>query len=321
MLSRTADSLFWMARYIERAENTARLLDVQRQAVLLPSAFAVQSAGYEQALADLVTDAANPSSIISCISAGRENCRIVRGTVNTEIWETVNATWLELRSILSKDRWRRDPTELLEWVKMRSHLFRGVAIGTMLKDEAFHFMRLGTFIERADSTARILDAKFDLEEEVKGASSAQGQDQSQSQSARGAGRESPSAESVNAEGRADYYYWASVLRAVSALEVYRKVYRDSITPRRVAELLIQRGDMPRSLLACLSEVCLNLDQVSGGEFGEPHRIAGRLKADLQYLRIDDSFEKSIHVFLKHFLEQMYQLGTRVSHEYLGASSG
>ncbi len=291
MLSRTADSLFWMARYIERAENTARLLDVQRQAVLLPSAFAVQSAGYEQALADLVTDAANPSSIISCISAGRENCRIVRGTVNTEIWETVNATWLELRSILSKDRWRRDPTELLEWVKLRSHLFRGVAIGTMLKDEAFHFMRLGTFIERADSTARILDAKFYLD-----------------------------AESANAEGRADYYYWASVLRAVSALEVYRKVYRDSITPRRVAELLIQRGDMPRSLLACLSEVCLNLDQVSAGEFGEPHRIAGRLKADLQYLRIDDSFEKSIHVFLEHFLEQMYQLGTRVSHEYLGASA-
>lgn len=291
MLSRTADSLFWMARYIERAENTARLLDVQRQAVLLPSAFAVQSAGYEQALADLVTDATNPSSIISCISAGRENCRIVRGTVNTEIWETVNATWLELRSILSKDRWRRDPTELLEWVKLRSHLFRGVAIGTMLKDEAFHFMRLGTFIERADSTARILDAKLYLD-----------------------------AESANAEGRADYYYWASVLRAVSALEVYRKVYRDSITPRRVAELLIQRGDMPRSLLACLSEVCLNLDQVSGGEFGEPHRIAGRLKADLQYLRIDDSFEKSIHVFLEHFLEQMYQLGTRVSHEYLGASA-
>lgn len=304
MLSRTADSLFWMARYIERAENTARLLDVQRQAVLLPSAFALQSAGYEQALADLVTDAANPSSIFSCISAARENCRIVRGTVNTEVWETVNATWLELRAMLAKDRWRRDPTDLLEWVKLRSHLFRGIAIGTMLKDEAFHFMRLGTFIERADSTARILDSKFDLEEESKADSNSQFQN----------------TESTGAEGRADYYYWASVLRAVSALEIYRKVYRDSITPRRVAELLIQRGDMPRSLLACLSEVCLNLDQVSGGEFGEPHRIAGRLKADLQYLRIDDSFEKDIHVFLKHFLEQMYQLGTRVSHEYLGASS-
>jgi uncharacterized alpha-E superfamily protein len=305
MLSRTADSLFWMARYIERAENTARLLDVQRQAVLLPSAFAVQTAGYEQALFDLVTDASNPSSIMSCMSAARENCRIVRGTVNTEIWETVNSTWLELRAMLAKDRWRRDPTDLLEWVKIRSHLFRGLAIGTMLKDEAFHFMRLGTFIERADSTARILDSKFDLEEEAKVESADKEQ----------------VLEAVSAEGRTNYYYWASVLRAVSALEIYRKVYRDSITPRRVAELLIQRADMPRSLLACLSEVCLNLDQVSGGEFGEPHRIAGRLKADLQYLRIDDAFEKSIHVFLKHFLEQMYQLGTRVSHEYLGAASG
>jgi uncharacterized alpha-E superfamily protein len=303
MLSRTADSLFWMARYIERAENTARLLDVQRQAVLLPSAFAVQSAGYAQALSDLVVDPSNPSSIVSCMSAARENCRIVRGTVNTEVWETVNSTWLELRTMLAKDRWRKDPTDLLDWVKMRSHLFRGLAIGTMLKDEAFHFMRLGTFIERADSTARILDAKFDLEEEARSERAAQGQ----------------SAESLSADGRADYYYWASVLRAVSALEIYRKVYRDSITPRRVAELLIQRADMPRSLLACLNEVCQNLDQVSGGEFGEPHRIAGRLKADLQYLRIDESFEKSIHVFLKHFLEQMYQLGTRVSHEYLGAS--
>jgi uncharacterized alpha-E superfamily protein len=298
MLSRTADSLFWMARYIERAENTARLLDVQRQAVLLPSAFAVQAAGYEQALADLVTDATNPSSIVSCISAGRENCRIVRGTVNTEIWETVNATWLELRGILAKERWRKDPTDLLEWVKMRSHLFRGVAIGTMLKDEAFHFMRLGTFIERADSTARILDSKFNLE-----------------------GDEVPYSElgAEGQEGRADYYYWASVLRAVSALEIYRKVYRDSITPRRVAELLIQRADMPRSLLACLTEVCLNLDQVSGGEFEEPQRIAGRLKADLQFLRVNEDFQETIHEFLGYFLGQMYQLGTSVSHEYLGAS--
>jgi uncharacterized alpha-E superfamily protein len=311
MLSRTADSLFWMTRYIERAENTARLLDVQRQAVLLPSAFAVQAAGYEQALSDLVTDTNNPSSILSCVSAARENCRIVRGTVNTEVWETVNSTWLELRTMLAKDRWRKDPTDLLEWVKMRSHLFRGLAIGTMLKDEAFHFMRLGTFIERADSTARILDSKFDLEEEAK---TGQGEQQGSLDSRAEGG------EGMSSERRADYYYWASVLRAVSALEIYRKVYRDSITPRRVAELLIQRADMPRSLLACLSEVCLNLDQVSGGEFGEPHRIAGRLKADLQYLRIDESFEKDIHVFLKYFLEQMYQLGTRVSHEYLGASS-
>lgn len=105
MLSRTADSLFWMSRYIERAENTARLLDVQRQAVLLPNEFTEQSASYAQILIDLVSDVNNPSSIVSCLSAARENCRIVRGSINTDIWETVNSTWLELNPMLSKERW------------------------------------------------------------------------------------------------------------------------------------------------------------------------------------------------------------------------
>jgi uncharacterized alpha-E superfamily protein len=259
----------------------------------------MQSAGYEKALDDLVANTINSSSIVSCISAARENCRIVRGSVNTEVWETVNATWLELNDMLRQDGWRRDPTGLFEWVKLRSHLFRGICIGTMLKDEAFHFMRLGTFIERADSTARILDAKFDLDAEL----------------AQATGREPAG------DGRADYYYWASVLRSVSALEIYRKVYRDVITPRRVAELLIQRADMPRSLLACLNEVCTNLDAITELSGGEPQRLAGRLRADLQYVRIDDDFERQVHAFLQHFLEQMFQLGTRVSYDYLGAGNG
>ncbi len=297
MLSRTADSLFWMARYIERAENTARLLDVQRQAALLPNTFVVEGANYEQTLLSLVADAENPSSIVSCLSGARENCRIVRGAINTEVWETVNATWLELQGILQDERWRRDATDLFDWVKHRSHLFRGIMIGTMLKDEAFHFMRLGTFIERADSTARILDARF----------SAQGL----------IGQGSDAAPHV--EDRSDYYYWASVLRSVSALETYRRVYRDTITPRRVAELLIQRADMPRSLLACLNEVCANLSAVRSEPGGETERIAGRLRADLQYLRIDDRFETEIHAFLTHFLSQTYALGVRVSYDYLGGA--
>ncbi len=298
MLSRTADSLFWMARYIERAENTARLLDVQRQAVLLPSTSATEGANYAQTLMSLVADPENPSSIVSCLSAARENCRIVRGAINTEVWETVNATWLEMQTFLQDDQWRRDATHLFDWVKHRSHLFRGIMIGTMLKDEAFHFMRLGTFIERADSTARILDARFAL-----------------SQPRGGAGDRS----AAPIEDPSDYYYWASVLRSVSALETYRRVYRDAITPRRVAALLIQRPDMPRSLLACLNEVCANLSAVSSEPGGETERIAGRLRADLQYLRIDDQFESQIHDFLTHFLSQMYALGVRVSYDYLGGA--
>jgi uncharacterized alpha-E superfamily protein len=230
---------------------------------------------------------------VSCIGSARENCRTVRGTVNTDVWETVNATWLELQALLSTGHWQRDPYALFEWVKLRSHLFRGITIGTMLKDEAFHFMRLGTFIERADSTARILDAKFSLLER------------------------SGLAED-GANERTDYYYWAAVLRSVSALEIYRKVYRDVITRRRVAELLIQRADMPRSLLACLNEVCANLEQITDRPGLETQRLAGRLRADLQYLRIDDAFEKSIHDFLKGFSEQIYALGMRLCQEFSGA---
>jgi len=295
MLSRTADSLFWMARFIERAENTARQLDVQRQAVLLPSAFVVQNATYEQLLLELVSDPNNPSSILNSISAARENCRIARNSVNTDVWETVNATWLELQSLLRQTAWHKDPGEFFEWVKTRSHLFRGVAIGTMLKDEAFHFMRLGTFIERADSTARILDSKFDFNaaEFADSVSSDAGGDQ-----------------------RVDYYYWASILRAVSAFDIYRRVYRDVVSSRRVAELLIQRPDMPRSLLACLNEVCINLDAV-GDQGKESHRLAGKLRADLQFLRIDAAFEQEIHSFLQRFVEQIYYLGVCISNEYLG----
>jgi uncharacterized alpha-E superfamily protein len=295
MLSRTADSLFWMARYIERAENTARQLDVQRQAVLLPSAFAMQNASYEQLLLELVADGNNPSSIRNSISAARENGRIARNSVNTDVWETVNATWLELQSLLAQTAWHKDPGEFFEWVKTRSHLFRGVAIGTMLKDEAFHFMRLGTFIERADSTARILDSKFDFNPtEFTGNTSA----------------------GVGNDQRVDYYYWASILRAVSAFDVYRRVYRDVVSSRRVAELLIQRPDMPRSLLACLNEVCINLDAV-GDRANESHRLAGKLRADLQFLRIDAAFEQEIHSFLQRFVEQIYYLGVCISNEYLG----
>lgn len=295
MLSRAADSLFWMARYIERAENTARLLDVQRQAALLPSAFALHHATYDQQLLELVADDQNPSSIRNSLTAARENCRIARDSVNTDVWETVNTTWLELQALLSAKAWQKDPQEFLDWVKIRSHLFRGVAIGTMLKDEAFHFMRLGTFIERADSTARILDSKFIFTN---------------------ADLRPDALENTGGANREDYYYWASILRAVSAFDVYRRVYRDVVSPRRVAELLIQRPDMPRSLLACMNEVCSNLDAVAVAGRNESRRCAGRLRADLQYLKIDADFEQEIHGFLQRFLEQNYYLGIAISSEYL-----
>ena len=182
MLSRTADHLFWMARYTERAENTARMLDVNVQTALLPQSARAAEQGWRamlsisELLSDfddkyglmtakdvldyMVRDPDNPSSIAACLSQARENARAVRGTLTTEVWETHNATWLELQNNLKSGLLEDNPSQFFEWVKYRSHLSRGVTIGTMLKDEAFYFIRLGTFLERADNTARILDVKF-----------------------------------------------------------------------------------------------------------------------------------------------------------------
>ncbi|RYZ15636.1 MAG: alpha-E domain-containing protein, partial [Myxococcaceae bacterium] len=164
MLSRTADHLFWMSRYTERAENTARMLDVNYQTSLLPQSAAVAQVGWEgllviselmptytkkygkditprNVLDFMVRDETNPSSIAACLKAARENARAVRGALTTEFWETQNQTWLELGRMLKAKNFERDPSDFFEWVKFRSHLSRGVAIGTMLQDEAFHFYR------------------------------------------------------------------------------------------------------------------------------------------------------------------------------------
>jgi len=182
MLSRTADHLYWMSRYTERAENTARMLDVNYQTALLPQSTAVAQLGWKGLLSIsellpaytakypdigsrnvmdfMVRDESNPSSIISCLRAARENARAVRGTLTTEVWETQNQTWLELNRMLRSGEFEADPAQFFEWVKFRSHLSRGVTVGTMLMDESLYFMRLGTFLERADNTARLVDVKF-----------------------------------------------------------------------------------------------------------------------------------------------------------------
>ncbi len=309
MLSRTADHLYWMARYTERAENTARMLDVNIQTQLLPQSAETAEQGWravlgiselqpafdakyglltpEDVLEFMVRDPMNPSSIASCVTSARENARAVRGTLTTEVWETINTSWLEMNQLLDGGILARDPGEFFEWVKHRSHLSRGVTIGTMLKDEAFHFIRLGTFLERADNTARLIDVKF------------HGADRGQ----------------LPAADR-DFYHWAAVLRSVSAFETYRKAYHDVITPERVAELLILRGDMPRSLMACLSEVVGNLEQVRNDVSSETERFAGRLHSNLRFNSIDDIMRRGLHDYLTGFLEQVYELGNRVSRDFL-----
>ena len=314
MLSRTADHLFWMSRYTERAENTARMLNVHHETSLLPQSAAVSQYGWLGVLSlsellpayterqgevsprgvmrFMVLDEENPSSILACLKAARENARAVRGTLTTEVWETLNQTWLEMSRLARSGNFEEDPAEFFEWVKFRSHLSRGVTLGTMLQDEAFHFLRLGTFLERADNTARLLDVKFHaVESEFFGTASEK-------------------------DLEYDFYHWAAILRSVSAFEIYRKVYRDVIVPERVAELLMLREDMPRALHHCMSEVLTNLRLVGADPQGDTMRHAGRLRADLRYGHIDEILATGLHAFLTQFLDRVNQLGGHVSRDFL-----
>ncbi|WFR77187.1 alpha-E domain-containing protein [Janthinobacterium rivuli] len=309
MLSRTADHLFWMARYTERAENTARMLDVNMQTAMLPQSEQDAEQGWRATLGIselqsaydhkygrfhtrdvldfMVRDPNNPSSILACLTGARENARAVRGTLTTEVWEIQNATWLDMQKRLKSNLLETDPSAFFEWVKYRSHLSRGVTLGTMLKDEAIHFIRLGTFLERADNTARILDVKF--------------------HGARDTSKDIT---------QRDFYYWAALLRSVSGFEIYRKVYRDVITPARVAELLMLRGDMPRSLLACMDDVVENLKHIRNDVSADTERFAGKLHAELKFGHIDDIMKAGLHLTLTEFLENINDLGNRVSRDFL-----
>jgi len=318
MLSRTADHLFWMSRYTERAENTARMLDVNYQTSLLPQSEAVAQVGWQGLLSIseltsayterygavaprdvmdfMVKDESNPSSIVSCLSAARENARAVRGALTTEVWETQNQTWLEVKRRIKSGEFEADPSQFFEWVKFRSHLSRGVTVGTMLMDEALYFMRMGTFLERADNTARLVDVKFHaVQSDFYGAASERDQEY-------------------------DFYHWSAILRSVSGFEVYRKVYRDVIRPERVAELLILRPDMPRSLHASLNEVVNNLAMVASDPHSETQRRAGKLRAELNYGRIDEILATGLHAYLTQFLDRVNDLGAHISREFLVSSS-
>jgi uncharacterized alpha-E superfamily protein len=308
MLSRTADHLYWMARYTERAENTARMLDVAVQTSMLPQSAADTEQAWramlgiselqgafdarhevldaKNVLAFMVSDPGNSSSIVSCLTAARENARAVRGVLTTEVWETQNATWINMRDRVTLDS---DPGEFFDWVKYRCHLARGVTLGTMLDDEAMVFIRLGTFLERADNTARLLDVKYH-------------------------GAKDTATHDVLTQR--EFYYWAALLRSVAGFEIYRKVYRDSITPARVAELLMLRADMPRSLLACMEQVVANLKAVRNGVSADTERLAGKIHAALQFARIEDILDAGLDATLSTFMEDIYELGNGISRDFL-----
>jgi uncharacterized alpha-E superfamily protein len=308
MLSRTADHVYWMSRYIERAESLARLVDAHYRMSLLPhnedvlersllaslKALSMEAAYRERhvriesdrVLEFVSLDREQPGSIMSCLRSARENARAVRGTLTSELWETLNATWLEAR-LNGAHGGRVDIGAFVEWVKERSHLTRGVTVGTMLRDEAFHFSRIGTFLERADNTARILAA-----------------------------HQSDLRPGADAAAVPDPYAWSVLLRALSAFEVYRRVYRDVITPHRVAEMLILRADMPRSLLRCCKELYQNLRSVRNDQSEETERRAGEMHAVLHFTRMEAIVAEGLPRFVQRFLGRLGDLGARIASDFL-----
>ncbi|MGE0736200.1 MAG: alpha-E domain-containing protein [Alphaproteobacteria bacterium] len=313
MLSRTAENLYWMSRYIERAENTARTLDVSFRTSLLPSTADKEELHWRPAvmispdpsdfdkrygeptgpnvMQYLALDRANPSSIVACIDKARENARSERSAITTEMWESLNATWLELNHLKFADLEKWGLREFFDWVKERSHLFRGVSVGTMYRDDAFHFIRLGTFIERADNTARILDVKYHML--------------------------LPDTEKVG--GYVDYYQWGALLRSVSAFRAYRKAYRDTVNPLRIAEIMVLNADMPRSLLACFEQLIDSLEPLVGSKKLDCMRVAGQIYSELRYGKIEQILQAGLHEYLEDFMARNNALGEAIQRDFMMTS--
>ena len=309
MLSRTADNLYWTGRYMERAENLARVLDVSYRNALLDLAGSSPESEWRDALASLgnppqftardqkldevdvtrffTLDIESPCSIKFCVHAARENARALRAVISTEMWESINTTYLALRDLDEASLRARGLREFFDWVKDRSHLFRGVSHGTTLHNDAFHFLRLGTFLERADSTARLLDTKYQAL----------------------AGMDAEAA-------GATYYAWGAVLRQASAFRAYHQTYHDVITPTRVAELLTLRLEMPRSLRFCANQVVEHLDSLAGTRDLEAQRLAGELHARLRFARIDRVLSQGLHDFLAEVTQRITDLSTQLAQDFL-----
>ncbi|MCH2558963.1 MAG: alpha-E domain-containing protein [Alcanivorax sp.] len=306
MLSRTAADLYWLSRYFERAENTARMLDVAWNLSLIP--FAVDAreeitaplvitgslASYQAAHDDIrvdevmhffTLDDGNPGSIFHCLRTARESAHAVRGKITAEMWESVNSTWLELREIRELGLEGYGASEFFDWVKNRSHLFRGATYGTSIRNDAFRFLRLGTFIERADSTARILDVKHQID-------------------------------SAAGDGAVDFYRWHALLRSVGAYEAYREIYSEPINAERVSELLILRPEVPRSLRSCMQMLCELLPAIEGHAGQQSKRLAAVQFARLQYGDLDHIVDTGLHEYLTDFLRRINELADTIREEYL-----
>ena len=313
MLSRTAENLYWLARYVERAEYLARTIEATLRVTALPNAYVGKTNEWDSALltagaadgfyshyaeADernvveyLLFSTDNPSSVRNCIESARLNARAVRVALTGEMWDTINSAWIELQ-----ETWRTGPmtreqlAKFLRFVQEISLRFDGSAYRTMLRNDAYWFSRLGLHLERADNTARILDVKYHLL--------------------------LPEKEHVG--GPLDYYQWTSILRSVSALTAYHWVYRETLKPWLIADLLILNDSLPRSLASCYGNLVRNLDQigVAYGRQGPSQRHARGIRNRLEHSKMDDIFQRGLHEFIQEFLGDNARLGEIIGLQYL-----
>ncbi len=306
MLSRVADNLYWISRYIERAENVARFVDVNLHLMLdLPGGAAEQweplvittgdnapfaerygAATRENVIEFLTFDRANPNSILSCLRAARENARAVRQTISSEMWEQVNTFYLMVMDRTARDRVREAPYEFFREVKLASHLFEGLTNATMSHGEGWHFCRLGRLMERADKTSRILDVKYFLL--------------------------LPAVTDVGTP--IDDIQWAAVLRSASALEMYRKRHHH-LTPEQIVDFLLLDREFPRSIHYALIKADESLHALSGTQVGTFCNVAeqrmGQLRAELTYTSVRDVITAGLHEFLDALQTKLNGVGTSI----------
>jgi uncharacterized alpha-E superfamily protein len=312
MLSRTADSLYWLSRYVERADYLARTLEAAVRLSTLPQTYggeanewesAVSTAGctgvfydhHKTATAEtvssfLIASPDNPTSIVKCLEIARNNARAVRSALTSETWETINGAWLELQRLNVQSLSASDMPKFLAWVKETSLRVDGSGYRTMLRNDAYWFSRLGIAVERADNTARILDVKYHI----------------------------LLPEYATVGGGIDYSQWAAILRTVSALTSYHWVYRQSLKPWLIADLLILNPQMPRSLAACYREVVANLDELAGAynNPGPAQRAARAVHRQLSATKIEKIFQNGLHEFIIKFIGDNNALGSAISGQYL-----
>ena len=309
MLSRTASELYWLSRYLERAENMARMLEMTYSLALMPQddssrglnelaailnttrtveAYHAQhgSLQAEKILHFLALDEHHPASIYYCLKHARTNAHAVRGRLTADMWENLNAAWLGLDEIASEGLEAYGVSRFCEWVKVRSYLFQGATYGSLMRGDTYSFLQLGCHLERADNTLRLLVSRYELMYQT-----------------------------LHNTKASEHYQWGALLKTLSAFEAYTEVYRDIPATAQVAELLLLRADLPRSLSHCLGRVAHILAALPKQNGLLAQRMASEMVARVRYTHIDEVLADGLDQWLTEAIEHVNQLAQAIQHSY------